>query len=98
MINTVSISHADIVLTDDNSTAVFDLNSSDGMKDWTVDGVDHMQRQWFWYRVGSSGDGFKIGAGSDTAPSWLGVEVRDVVSRDHEALFAFPILCTFRVV
>ncbi len=44
-----------VILTDDNSTATFDLTTTAGMNDWTVDGVDHMYRQWFWYRVGATG-------------------------------------------
>ena len=48
-------SGADITLEDANSTAVWDLDSSAGQKDWTVDEVDHMTQQWFWYRVGSEG-------------------------------------------
>jgi len=43
-----------ITLEDANSTAVWDLYSSAGQMDWTIDGVDHMGQQWFWYRVGSS--------------------------------------------
>lgn len=42
-------------LIDDNSTATIDLESSDGMSSWTVDGVDHLFQQWFWYRVGNVG-------------------------------------------
>ena len=43
-------------LVDKNSTAVIDDGSSMGMDTWTIDGTDHMFQQWFWYRVGSSGD------------------------------------------
>ncbi|MBN1344012.1 MAG: hypothetical protein JXQ73_15110 [Phycisphaerae bacterium] len=51
---------ADIyTLTDDNSTATFktsgDAYSTLGMNSWTVDGVDHLFQQWFWYRVGDVG-------------------------------------------
>jgi len=49
-----------ITLEDANSTAVWDLDSSAGQKDWIVDGVDHMTQQWFWYRVGSSGREYSI--------------------------------------
>jgi hypothetical protein len=42
-------------LTDDNSVATFDLASDAGMSGWTVDGVNHMARQWFWYRAGTTG-------------------------------------------
>jgi len=51
----VSPTGAAITLEDANSTAVWDLDSSAGQTDWTVDGVDHMTQQWFWYRVGSEG-------------------------------------------
>ena len=53
---------ADVTLTDGNATAVFDLDSSAGLKDWTVDGVDHIARQWFWYRIGSAGGESSIDA------------------------------------
>lgn len=42
-------------LTDDNSTAVINPAST-GMVDWTVDGVDHLNQQWFWYRVGDTAE------------------------------------------
>jgi len=40
-------------LTDGNSVAWIDLDSSAGMYEWTVDGINHLNQQWFWYRVGS---------------------------------------------
>ena len=46
---------AGVTLEDANSTVAFDLESAAGMHSWTIDGVDHMQRQWFWYRLGASG-------------------------------------------
>jgi len=46
---------ADTTLTDVNSTASFDTDGGLGMWDWTVDGIDHMAQQWFWYRVGPTG-------------------------------------------
>lgn len=39
-----------ITLTDYNSSA--SINTSTGMYDWTVDGVDHMWNQWFYYQIG----------------------------------------------
>ena len=38
-----------------NSVARFDLESQDGFFDWVVDGRDNLRKQWFWYRVGSTG-------------------------------------------
>ncbi|MBN1344536.1 MAG: hypothetical protein JXQ73_17735 [Phycisphaerae bacterium] len=40
-------------LVDGNSTATFSTGSSPtGMNSWTIDGVNQLYRQWFWYRVG----------------------------------------------
>lgn len=43
-----------ITLSDLNTTARIDPHTQSGMFDWTVDGVDHMFQQWFWFRVGST--------------------------------------------
>lgn len=45
-----------VTLTDHNSVAEFDLLSSAGLKSWTVDGTEHINQQWFWYRVGSGAE------------------------------------------
>jgi hypothetical protein len=75
---------ADVVLTDGNATATFDLNSSAGMKDWHVDGVDHMFQQWFWYRIGD--------AGGESSIDTLGLDIGWSTDTDgdgqHEHLFA----------
>ena len=44
-----------IMLTDQNSTVTIDPYSSSGVESWTVDGTNQLHQQWFWYRVGSSG-------------------------------------------
>ncbi len=49
---------ADVMLVDANSTASISLGGGSvpiGMYSWSVDGTDHMYRQWFWYRVGPTG-------------------------------------------
>jgi hypothetical protein len=43
------------LLTHNNSTVEIDDASAAGMFNWTVDGVDQMSQQWFWYRIGSTG-------------------------------------------
>jgi len=43
-------------LTDGNSVATFDLASDAGMSGWTVEGVNQLAKQWFWYRTGATGD------------------------------------------
>ena len=50
-----SVGAAASTITDGGSTAQIDLASDSGMYSWTVNGVNQMTRQWFWYRIGSSG-------------------------------------------
>src|SRR5208337_545666 len=42
-------------LSSGNSSVSIDLGSQAGMYNWTVDGQNQLNQQWFWYRVGSSG-------------------------------------------
>jgi hypothetical protein len=49
-----------LALSDDNSIAAFDPSFSDipsnnGILFWTVDDVNQLFQNWFWYRVGSEG-------------------------------------------
>ena len=44
-----------VTLVDRNSTLSLDLASDAGMYNWTVDGTNHLNKQWFWYRVGNTG-------------------------------------------
>jgi hypothetical protein len=49
-----------LALIDDNSIAAFDASfsenpSNNGMLFWTVDDVNQLFQNWFWYRVGSEG-------------------------------------------
>jgi hypothetical protein len=44
-----------IDLYDRNSHVQIDPASQDGMKQWTVNGVNYDAKQWFWYRVGGIG-------------------------------------------
>ncbi len=47
-------------MTDLNSSATVDTAS--GMVNWTVDGVNHLAKQWFYYRVGPEGGEQSISA------------------------------------
>jgi MYXO-CTERM domain-containing protein len=49
-----------ITLQDNNSTVTFDPASSAGVESWTVDGVNQLYQQWFWYRMGGSGQAASI--------------------------------------
>jgi hypothetical protein len=44
-----------VILTNGNATAAIDTQSKAGMYDWIIEGTDVLKKQWFWYRVGSSG-------------------------------------------
>ena len=43
------------VITDQNSTASIQPNTQAGMFSWTVDGVNQLSKQWFWYAMGPRG-------------------------------------------
>jgi MYXO-CTERM domain-containing protein len=49
-------------LTDQNSSTTLNLGSSAGMTAWTVDAVNQVNQQWFWYRIGPSGPQFDLSA------------------------------------
>jgi len=57
--------NATFTLTDLNSTVDIDPATQAGAFNWTVDGVDQLYQQWFWYRVGSVGPEKSI----DTLPA-----------------------------
>ena len=42
-------------MTNGNSTINYDPDTSAGMSDWKIDGQDQLAKQWFWYRVGTTG-------------------------------------------
>jgi hypothetical protein len=46
---------APVTLTDKNSSATIDPSLQSGMSNWTVNGVNQLAQQWFWFRVGSTG-------------------------------------------
>src|SRR5271165_3106552 len=48
-------SQASVTLTDQNSTVLIDPTSQAGVYNWTVDGINNLYQQWFWYRIGSTG-------------------------------------------
>src|SRR5437588_8453978 len=50
----VTRSYAQFTLVDGNSKATIQVNSSAGMSSWTVDNVNQLSQQWFWYRIGAA--------------------------------------------
>ena len=49
-------------LSDGNSTVGISVDTQSGMYNWTVDGINILFQQWFWFRVGSSGPEHSIDA------------------------------------
>lgn len=47
-------------LTSGNSAVSVDLGSQAGMYNWTVDGQNQLNQQWFWYRTANSGPAASI--------------------------------------
>src|SRR5258705_3135409 len=43
-------------LSDGNSTISLDLSSQAGMTAWNVNGVNQVQQEWFWFRVGNTAE------------------------------------------
>jgi hypothetical protein len=41
----------EVTLSDRNSVVTVDVDTPNGMTSWTVDGVNHLYQQWFWYRI-----------------------------------------------
>ena len=43
------------LLTDGNSSVGLSLNSSAGLTNWLVNGINQVRQQWFWFRIGGGG-------------------------------------------
>jgi hypothetical protein len=50
----VAVANA-FTLTSGNTVVTYDPDTQAGMSSWTVDGVNQLAKQWFWYRVGATG-------------------------------------------
>jgi len=55
MVHSVQSRAATVALTDGNSSAMVDLSSAAGMYNWSVDGQNQLNTQWFYYRTGVGG-------------------------------------------
>ena len=43
-----------VTLTDGGSSAIVDLGSTAGMYNWSVNGQNQLNQQWFWYAIGNT--------------------------------------------
>ncbi|MGA2723320.1 MAG: PEP-CTERM sorting domain-containing protein [Bryobacteraceae bacterium] len=51
----VAPARATITLSDSDSVVLIDPTSSAGIYSWSVDGVNQLAQQWYWYRIGATG-------------------------------------------
>jgi hypothetical protein len=58
-------------LSSGNSSVSIDVGSQTGMYNWTVDGQNQLNQQWFWYRTGNSGPAASIDTISSPTASLL---------------------------
>ena len=57
--NTAS-ANAFVTLTDESASVTIDPDTQAGVFDWTVSGIDHLAKQWWWLQVG--GQRFSVDA------------------------------------
>ena len=89
-----SSARASIILSDFNSTIVFDQDMSGditGMSNWVVDGVDQLALQWFWFRVGPAGPELPLHALDQTINAQAG-RFLDVTYADPGGAFAIDLV------
>lgn len=46
-----TVAGSTITLQNNNSTVTINPGSSAGVEDWTVNGVNQLAQQWFWYAI-----------------------------------------------
>lgn len=44
---------ANVLLSDGNSTVTIDPTSTAGVEDWTINGQNQLNQEWFWFRSGN---------------------------------------------
>lgn len=81
LVCTAGASGAITTLSDANSVIRVDDGSQAGLFDWTVDGVDQLYQQWFWFRTSSMGQELSV----DTMPL-TGFSVSDTNPFDDPGL------------
>lgn len=62
-------------LSSGNSSVSIDVGSPTGMYNWTVDGQNQLNQQWFWYRKGNNGPASSLDTISSPAASLLTASV-----------------------
>ena len=72
-----------LTLSDRNSSVQIDVATQEGVLSWVVDGVNHNQQQWYWFRVGNDNE-----ASIDTLPlvGFLAVDTNPSVDPANDTL------------
>ncbi len=83
-----------VTLNDANSSAQIAANTQQGMFNWTVDGINQLNQQWFWYRIGTTGPEASINSISAPAITQPGANVATISYAN--ALFSVSSTYTLR--
>jgi hypothetical protein len=71
---------ANVLLSNGNSTVTIDPNTTAGVEDWTINGTNQLNQEWFWYRTGNQ-------TGQSSLNSLGGLSVNDVGSSITELTY-----------
>ena len=69
-------------LTSWNSTLTVNPSNSAGISNWTVDGVNQLDHQWFWGRVGDTGGEASLNVLAPLSSS-VAANIADLRSEEH---------------
>jgi hypothetical protein len=83
---TTPTARANVTLTDQNSVVNIDPTSQAGVYHWTVDGINQLYQQWFWYRIRNTGgqssvDTISAPVLNQTAPDAVGLAYQNASIR-----------------
>ena len=70
-----------VTLTDGNSLAQIDPHSQAGMFNWSVQGLNQLYQQWFWYRTD---DGLQHSIDTISTPTVVTYGTREMTVRDPD--------------
>jgi hypothetical protein len=77
-----------VTLVNNNSTALVNTASQAGVFSWSVDGVNQLFQQWFWYRIGNDPASHESSIDTISAPSISGVTASSLTTTySHPAAY-----------
>jgi hypothetical protein len=80
-------------LSSGNSSVTINDESSAGIDNWTVDGQNQLNQQWFWYRTSNSGPASPLDALGTPTATWLSPD--SILSITYaNAQFSVTVLCS----